>query len=176
MSDRVVDEEELNLLRACAHAPDDDLPRLVLADWYDEHARPELAGFVRLQVAAAAAETPPGRQRDFVERADALLAAHAGEWERHLRPLGAAWVDYERGLPAGLVGDAESFARSGGHWIRLAPTATRLRVCNTAAGTASLGSLAGCPHLAHFRRLHLDGLGVTPGACGVSPRVTTSTT
>jgi uncharacterized protein (TIGR02996 family) len=35
------------LTAACAAAPDDDLPRLVLADWLDDHDQPEPAATIR---------------------------------------------------------------------------------------------------------------------------------
>lgn len=38
------------MLAACRARPADDLPRLVLADWLDEHGQPERAEFVRVQV------------------------------------------------------------------------------------------------------------------------------
>jgi uncharacterized protein (TIGR02996 family) len=38
------------LLRAVASAPDDDLPRLVYADWFDENGDPDRAVFIRAQV------------------------------------------------------------------------------------------------------------------------------
>lgn len=43
----VVRTEEAALLRAVLGRPDDDVPRLVLADWLDEHGQPERAEFVR---------------------------------------------------------------------------------------------------------------------------------
>jgi uncharacterized protein (TIGR02996 family) len=41
------------LLRAVCENPDDDLPRLVLADWLDEHDEPERAEFIRCAVELA---------------------------------------------------------------------------------------------------------------------------
>jgi uncharacterized protein (TIGR02996 family) len=41
------------LLREVLEAPDDDTPRLVLADWLEEHGEPDRAGFIRVQVALA---------------------------------------------------------------------------------------------------------------------------
>ena len=41
-------EREAFLAAICA-APDEDLPRLVFADWLDEHGEPERAEFIRLQ-------------------------------------------------------------------------------------------------------------------------------
>jgi uncharacterized protein (TIGR02996 family) len=39
------------LLRAICDDPDDDAPRLVYADWLDEHGDPRQAEFIRLQIA-----------------------------------------------------------------------------------------------------------------------------
>jgi uncharacterized protein (TIGR02996 family) len=47
-----VDEREA-LNRAVAAAPDDDLPRLVYADWLEEHDEPAYAAFVRAQIELA---------------------------------------------------------------------------------------------------------------------------
>ena len=51
-----MDESEA-LTRAVAAAPDDDLPRLVFADWLEERDEPAHAAFVRAQVELA--RTPP---------------------------------------------------------------------------------------------------------------------
>ena len=40
--------DEQALLAAVCAAPDDDLPRLVYADWLDEHGEPERAEFIRI--------------------------------------------------------------------------------------------------------------------------------
>ena len=42
--------DEDALLAAIIAAPDDDTPRLVYADWLDEHDRPEHAEYLRLGV------------------------------------------------------------------------------------------------------------------------------
>lgn len=42
--------DERGLLAAVCESPDDDVPRLVYADWLDEHGRPDRAEFVRLQI------------------------------------------------------------------------------------------------------------------------------
>ena len=38
------------LLKFVLAAPDDDAPRLVFADWLDEHGDPDRAAFIRAQV------------------------------------------------------------------------------------------------------------------------------
>jgi uncharacterized protein (TIGR02996 family) len=45
-----------NLLRAVVAVPADDVPRLVAADWLDEHGQPERAEFIRVQVELARLE------------------------------------------------------------------------------------------------------------------------
>lgn len=42
------------LIRACKDEPDDDAPRLVLADWLDEHGDEDRAAFIRLTVGKSA--------------------------------------------------------------------------------------------------------------------------
>lgn len=41
-----------DLIRACKAEPEDDAPRLVLADWLDDHGEADRAAFIRRQVAA----------------------------------------------------------------------------------------------------------------------------
>jgi uncharacterized protein (TIGR02996 family) len=56
------------LLKAVLAAPDDDLPRLVYADWLEENGRGEHAEFVRAQVELAASEpTHAKEQHDLSE-------------------------------------------------------------------------------------------------------------
>ena len=62
--------EFLALIRACKAEPEDDAPRLVLADWLEDHGDAERAAFIRRQVAKPNAE---------------VLTANpdwAGEWGR----------------------------------------------------------------------------------------------
>jgi uncharacterized protein (TIGR02996 family) len=85
------------LRRAVVANPDDDLPRLVYADWLDEYGRAlpdgesaaDHAAFIRTQVEAAQAEPfgPPARAA--AARAARLLKDHSLTWSRHV--LG--WVE-----------------------------------------------------------------------------------
>jgi len=52
------------LLDAIRAAPDDDAPRLVYADWLDEHGQPERAEFIRVQCELARQESPALRRRE----------------------------------------------------------------------------------------------------------------
>src|SRR5262245_21531260 len=68
MSDRAA------FLAAIAAAPDDDLPRLVFADWLDEHGDSHRAEFIRLQCAAARGDG------GGASRADELEARYRSDW------------------------------------------------------------------------------------------------
>jgi uncharacterized protein (TIGR02996 family) len=59
------------LLAAVRQAPADDAPRLVYADWLDEHGQPERAEFIRVQCELARHDSPALRRREAE-----LLAAH----------------------------------------------------------------------------------------------------
>ena len=67
------------LIAGIATDPDDDLRRLVFADWLDDHGEPERAEFVRLQVEAEAKRGTP-EFAPLQARAGELFAAHAARW------------------------------------------------------------------------------------------------
>lgn len=46
----IIPDELAALVRAVVAHPDEDTPRLVLADWLDEHGEPARAEFIRLQI------------------------------------------------------------------------------------------------------------------------------
>jgi uncharacterized protein (TIGR02996 family) len=75
--------EQAFLQDILAH-PGDDAPRLIYADWLDEHDQPDRAEFIRTQIELARPQ-PPGRQRAVLEsRERALLRQHRRAWTRHL--------------------------------------------------------------------------------------------
>ena len=72
------------LLRAIIESPDDDAPRLVYADWVDEHGDPDRAEFIRLQCELELIElgTPEAMARysALSDRCHSLLNAHNKAW------------------------------------------------------------------------------------------------
>lgn len=79
--------EEQALLAAVKAHPDDDLPRLVLADWLDEQGQPDCAEFIRLQVELAKlqdeSEILPehdGRRVILETREAELLEEYHNQW------------------------------------------------------------------------------------------------
>ena len=72
------------LIAAVCATPDDDLPRLVYADWCDENGDGDRAEFIRLQV-----ERARGRPTEAAAiREHVLLDTHAARWLAPLRQPG----------------------------------------------------------------------------------------
>jgi uncharacterized protein (TIGR02996 family) len=82
------------LLQAAKHSPEDDTPRLVLADWLEDHGDLPRAEFLRLQCRLGSAATPldADEKQALERRRQALLERHGGAW------LGPLW----RWLPTPL--------------------------------------------------------------------------
>ena len=64
--------------------PDDDAPRLVFADWLDEHGDSERAEFIRVQIELAHGPTEAHRRSFLKRREKDLLQAHRKEWLKSL--------------------------------------------------------------------------------------------
>src|SRR5208282_4785763 len=94
------------LLHTIIDHPDDDMPRLVYADWLEENGQAERAEFTRLKIGL---EGETGDKRNEMEqRAGQLLRQHRREW---LAPLpqeetGIEWdANWPRGFPESLTLD-----------------------------------------------------------------------
>jgi uncharacterized protein (TIGR02996 family) len=61
-------------------APDEDAPRLVLADWLEENGVTERAEFIRLQIELARLPHRDPRRQELKARERDLLEAHDKEW------------------------------------------------------------------------------------------------
>ena len=86
-------------VRSILDAPDDDAPRLVYADWLDEHGEADRAEFIRLQIRAAHAGPGDPEAGALRQRAEDLRRAHHVEWLNHLPQFeGVHWESFERGF------------------------------------------------------------------------------
>lgn len=111
-----------SLYAAVLDRPEDDTPRLVLADYLDDHGEPERAAFIRVQVELARTPGPPAvntlvtavgllapglvepfrtpdphreKRRELRRRERELLDAHGVEWLRGV-PNGDCLVETGR--------------------------------------------------------------------------------
>src|SRR5262245_9446403 len=78
---------EDGFLRAIVADPGDDTPRLVYADWLDEHGQPDRAEFIRTQVELARGIAEAARRESLRRRERELLLAHEREWLGPLRAV-----------------------------------------------------------------------------------------
>lgn len=114
------------LLKAVAASPDDDLPRLVAADWLDEHGEPERAEFIRVQVERAKSDRPELELREkallnnpllgpmwAVEACPNIAALDFGTSVRSVGVSGAERVTFRRGFPFRIACTADEWLRHG---------------------------------------------------------------
>jgi uncharacterized protein (TIGR02996 family) len=109
--------DEAALLRAIGAHPDEDTPRLMYADWLDEHGRAERAEYIRVQVARQRKLATGEDDAQLYTREVELYRAHAPQWLRELMPPGydAAIVSGERGFFATARASADAVASAADH-------------------------------------------------------------
>jgi uncharacterized protein (TIGR02996 family) len=138
----------------------DDTPRLVYADWLEEHGDPDRAEFIRLQC-----ELEPMRDRYEIDRAaelhrreEELLRKHQQEW---LGPGMEGWdrwredgasAEFRRGFVDTVAMPVRTFLARGAEAKQLHPTIRRV-VLYRVNGNGE--RLAACPALAGLAELEL---------------------
>jgi uncharacterized protein (TIGR02996 family) len=162
-------------LSAIAEAPDDDAPRLVYADWLEDHGDPERAEFIRVQIALYRealnqCQLPTAEVARLERREGELLVRNKERWLQPLDDLGVLTSycgGFWRGFLQVLYMGADAFVERGEELFRITPGnrlllrrigrhARRLskchhlaRVCGlTLVGTApQIRTVLGSPHL-----------------------------
>src|SRR4051794_31473628 len=95
--------------------PDDDTPRLVYADWLDEHGDPARAEFIRVQCELAKLPDHDPRVRALEDREHELLGANEGEWFPDATGL-HEW-EWSRGFVDDVTADHQQLTSGGaGAW------------------------------------------------------------
>jgi uncharacterized protein (TIGR02996 family) len=92
--------ELLSLLRACKEAPEDEGPRLILADWLEEHGDPHdtaRAEFIRVQCRLAHLPARDPGRAELKRRVEALRTEHSAIWLGLLAGKGRK-LSFQRGL------------------------------------------------------------------------------
>jgi uncharacterized protein (TIGR02996 family) len=117
-------------LHAICENPDDDTPRLVFADWLDEHGEADRAEFIRLQIEIAG--LPEGvKKKKKQTREKQLLNMHKEKWTEHLKEFQASrtlhptldgtFCKFRRGFVDGIHSDAPALLEQGERLFTLAP-------------------------------------------------------
>jgi uncharacterized protein (TIGR02996 family) len=157
------------LVKAICDDPDDDIPRLVYADWLDEQggaSNVARAEFIRLQIAEAAKGGYHPNGRLWAAREKELYRPHYQTWAREVPtyPGVSVWTGnehgnaYERGFPFAL------YAKSVRSYLKAAPKlfprvpVTKVRFATITPRTA--GELACSPWIGRIQYLdQLNGIG-----------------
>src|SRR5689334_9332768 len=95
-------------LRAIIDRPEDDLPRLIYADWLDERGDPR-GQLIRVQTELANPSCPPLRRRRLVAAETKLLKRFHAEWAESLG-MAAQDVEFRRGFAEVICGTAQSIS------------------------------------------------------------------
>src|SRR4051794_30266932 len=106
-------------LQAIQEEPDSDEPRLVFADWLEEHGDPR-SEFIRVQCELAALPAGDDRRRALKARERDLWAEHGDAWAGPLRRW-ASDCTFRRGFATRVTVAARVFLDHADELFRLAP-------------------------------------------------------
>jgi uncharacterized protein (TIGR02996 family) len=143
-----------SFLHAILESPDDDVPRLVFADWLEEHGQQERAEFIRTQCELV--KLPEGHlHRTKLEaRQQELLAQQEEEWLAPLRESINDWMFYRGMLGIGV--DVEQFLAHAEALTR-SPWVHYIDIVDHAVGRTRIEALFASPFLARVTFLNLAG-------------------
>ncbi|HZY86359.1 MAG TPA: TIGR02996 domain-containing protein [Gemmataceae bacterium] len=144
-------EQEAFLADVIEH-PDDDAPRLVYADWLDDHGDADRAEFIRLQCEVAKLEQWDARRPELLRRQKGLLRLHARQWgEGVVKNLYGA--EFRRGFVEIADLPPKVFLANADDLFRRFPL-RRLKL-GSSFGDPAVRALAASPHLARFTELEI---------------------
>jgi uncharacterized protein (TIGR02996 family) len=151
------------LLRSVIESPDDDTPRLVYADRFEENGEPERAEFIRVQCSLD--KLPPDEERCPMlrHREAELLGRYGWAWAEELAPRIDEWL-FRRGFVEGVQMRLETSAEEILSVLNLAPI-RHIRDLSQLTGLELwtlyafddnlLAEILASPHLANLRTLIL---------------------
>jgi uncharacterized protein (TIGR02996 family) len=133
-------------LQKIIDSPDDDAPRLVCADWLEEHGDPDRAEFIRVQCRLARGDGDPSTLR---QREQQLLLANELRWTAPMHGL-VQRARFQRGFAERVTLTTDAFLLHAATLFRLTPVR---HVILTQVDTHHLPQLAGLPHLGRVQTL-----------------------
>ena len=144
-------------LRAICAAPDDDTPRLVFADWLDEHGDAKRAEFIRVSCELEQVEEFGPRWRALGERSRKLLDPNRAKWSSELADRKLLNVEFRRGFVDEVTIYSKRFVADAAKLLALAPI-QRLKLADLTAarGNVPLDDVLACPAVARLRGLDLS--------------------
>src|SRR5258708_4056061 len=112
--------DEAAFIQTIREHPDDDGPRLVYADWLEEHGECDRAEFIRIQIELARGVKDRVRREQLTQREQALYKKPIIRWVRK----NIRWVDtflFHRGTLSHVLVKALDYLRRGQELFDLAP-------------------------------------------------------
>jgi uncharacterized protein (TIGR02996 family) len=149
------------LRRLVVSQPDDDLPRLIYADWLDEHGQPDRAAFIRAQVEAFRAEPFSPEARHAAHHAEDIEATHYRDWTGHLEDRVIA-SEFVRGFVERVTVRAARFPYVAEDIFDAEPVQAVClsRIIGDRRPTALLEPIFEVPQLTRVTTLELPGVGL----------------
>jgi uncharacterized protein (TIGR02996 family) len=132
--------------------PEDDAPRLVFADWLQEHGDPR-GELISVQCMLAAGPEYPAQRNHLRETERDLLKTHGDDWAARAKPIATSWV-FRRGFIDQVTADAKKFL-GGAQSLFDAEPVLRLELAGVTKPHCA--ALAAAPWLARLRQLKLRG-------------------
>jgi uncharacterized protein (TIGR02996 family) len=109
-------------LQAIIESPEDDAPRLVYADYLEEHGQAARAEFIRLQCELAKRPQGDGSNEALAIRGEEIFTEYGNEWLRPLQDLGEdLYFEFHRGFVWGLSAEASRFLDVAEEVLRITP-------------------------------------------------------
>jgi uncharacterized protein (TIGR02996 family) len=161
-----MNQDEAFLHDICEH-PEDDTPRLVYADWLDEHGDPDRANFIRVQCTLARLDEDDPAKLALEKQEQSLLARHGAEWCLLL----PKWVkdgQFRRGFVAEVAVTADHFLRRAEDLWRRAP----VEGVHLKRAVGHEQALLASHHLNRLTFLGLHDAAVVLALAGSSPHLT----
>ncbi len=143
-------------LQAVLDEPDDDAPRLIYADWLEEHGDPR-GEFIRVQCALTRLPLGVPARRELKARERHLEAAHRRAWLGPLYRLAYLW-GFRRGFAEEVAVRAQDFLADADTFF----AATPVRLVRLVNAGRCVADLASCAHLRRLSALHLTDNQIGP--------------
>jgi len=151
-------------LEAIREQPDDEVPRLIYADWLEEHGQPERAEFIRVQLRLALLSEDTSERAALTQREQALLAKQRDAWLKSVPKSLRMQCGFRRGFASELVCTVGQWRRSAERLLRACPLLQALRVAPPHSAMPGqpirrrndrIVALASVPYLAQLTTLDL---------------------
>lgn len=170
-------------LQAIVEEPDNDLPRLIYADWLDEQGDPR-GEFIRVQCELAQLDLYDPARKPLEERQDTLFKKHKAKWIKDLKVAAIRNYEFRRGFVEQVTLNAKNHLQNAEALLDQVPTIRGMKINDikpvidelieskwlerieslnlTAArmGTRRLKRLVRSKHLTNIRELDLTSNGI----------------